>query len=70
MSYMSALSTSIRNPQLRLLNGLRAGSKPIMTLMGLPSFRAAQVIAQTGLDVGDFLFTRHCYADSREGYHY
>lgn len=40
-----------RNPQLRLLNALRDGSKPIMTFMGLPSFRAAQMIAQTGLDV-------------------
>lgn len=40
-----------RNPQLRLLNALRDGSKPIMTFVGLPSFRAAQMIAQTGLDV-------------------
>ena len=39
------------NPTLRLLNSLRAGSKPIMTFLGLPSFRTAQMVAQTGLDV-------------------
>jgi hypothetical protein len=45
------MTTSIHNPQLRLLNALRANNKPIMTFMGLPSFRTAQVIAQTGVDV-------------------
>lgn len=45
------MTTSILNPQLRLLNALRANNKPIMTFMGLPSFRAAQVVAQTGVDV-------------------
>ncbi|THZ81562.1 Phosphoenolpyruvate/pyruvate domain-containing protein [Aureobasidium pullulans] len=40
----------ICNPQLRLLNALRAGSKPMMTFLGLPSFRTAQMVAQTGLD--------------------
>lgn len=45
------MTTSIHNPQLRLLNALRADNKPIMTFMGLPSFRTAQVVAQTGVDV-------------------
>lgn len=51
MSYLSATTTSMKIPQLRLLNALRAGSKPIMTFLGLPSFRTAQVVAQTGVDV-------------------
>lgn len=45
------MTTLIQNPQLRVLNALRAGSKPIMTFLGLPSFRTAQVVAQTGVDV-------------------
>ncbi|KAL2832295.1 Pyruvate/Phosphoenolpyruvate kinase-like domain-containing protein [Aspergillus pseudoustus] len=44
------MTTSIHNPRLRLLNALRANAKPIMTFLGLPSFRTAQVIAQTGVD--------------------
>lgn len=52
MSYISAVTTSIHKPLLRLLKALRVGSNPIMTLTGFLSFRAAQVIAQTGLDVG------------------
>ncbi|KAJ5914572.1 hypothetical protein N7504_003455 [Penicillium tannophilum] len=44
------MTAPIRNPQLRLLNALRRGSKPIMTFLGLPSFRTAQIVAQTGLD--------------------
>ncbi|KAL2811261.1 2,4-dihydroxyhept-2-ene-1,7-dioic acid aldolase [Aspergillus granulosus] len=44
MSYQSAI------PQLRLLNALRANAKPILTFLGLPSFRTAQVVAQTGVD--------------------
>lgn len=51
MLYPSALTSSVRNPKLRLLNALRDGSKPIMTFLGLPSFRTAQAVAQTGLDV-------------------
>ncbi|KAL4863370.1 hypothetical protein BDV12DRAFT_189720 [Aspergillus spectabilis] len=43
------MATSI-NPHLRLLNALRASTKPIMTFLGLPSFRTAQIVAQTGLD--------------------
>lgn len=46
------MTTSIQNPRLRLLNALRANSKPIMTFLGLPSFRTAQIVAQTGVDVG------------------
>lgn len=45
------MTAAVRNPQLRLLNALRANSKPIMTFLGLPSFRTAQIIAQTGVDV-------------------
>ncbi|RHZ62463.1 HpcH/HpaI aldolase family protein [Aspergillus thermomutatus] len=44
------MAASICNPQLRLLNALRANAKPIMTFLGLPSFRTAQIVAQTGLD--------------------
>ncbi|PSN65684.1 2,4-dihydroxyhept-2-ene-1,7-dioic acid aldolase [Corynespora cassiicola Philippines] len=50
MSYLSATTTSMKTPHLRLLNALRAGSKPIMTFLGLPSFRTAQVVAQTGVE--------------------
>ncbi|PYH80938.1 Phosphoenolpyruvate/pyruvate domain-containing protein [Aspergillus uvarum CBS 121591] len=44
------MATSLSNPQLRLLNALRAGAKPVMTFLGLPSFRTAQIVAQTGVD--------------------
>lgn len=46
------MAASVQNPRLRLLNALRASSKPIMTFLGLPSFRTAQIVAQTGVDVG------------------
>lgn len=45
------MATLTQNPRLRFLNALRAGSKPIITFLGLPSFRTAQVVAQTGVDV-------------------
>jgi 4-hydroxy-2-oxoheptanedioate aldolase len=51
MSYRSPLTSKICNPHLRLLNALRADLKPIMTFTGLSSFRTAQMVAQTGLDV-------------------
>lgn len=51
MSYRLSTTSKVYNPRLRLLNALRAGTKPIMTFMGLPSFRTAQMVAQTGLDV-------------------
>jgi 4-hydroxy-2-oxoheptanedioate aldolase len=51
MSSPSALKTLVQNPHLRLRNALRANSKPIMTFLGLPSFRTAQIVAQTGVDV-------------------
>lgn len=35
----------------RLLSCLPGKRKPIMTFLGLPSFRAAQIIAQTGFEV-------------------
>ncbi|KAJ6183681.1 Pyruvate/Phosphoenolpyruvate kinase-like domain-containing protein [Penicillium mononematosum] len=49
MLFSSALTTSIHNPRLCLLNALRANAKPIMTFLGLPSIRTAQLVAQTGL---------------------
>lgn len=45
------MTTSVHNPRLRMLNALRANSKPIMTFLGLPSFRTAQIVAQSGVDV-------------------
>jgi len=51
MSFPSAITSTIKNPRLRLLNALLNGSKPITTFMGLPSFRTAQMVAQTGVDV-------------------
>jgi 4-hydroxy-2-oxoheptanedioate aldolase len=51
MSFLSATTSTINNPHLRLLNALRSGSKPITTFMGLPSLRTAQMVAQTGVDV-------------------
>ncbi|GAB7333750.1 hypothetical protein MBLNU13_g05279t2 [Cladosporium sp. NU13] len=50
MSKPKAVASAILNPQMRLLNALHNDTKPIMTFMGLPSFRAAQMVAQTGLD--------------------
>ncbi|KAJ5379302.1 Pyruvate/Phosphoenolpyruvate kinase-like domain-containing protein [Penicillium cosmopolitanum] len=50
MSFPSALTSLTQNPQLRLLNALRENAKPIMTFLGLPSFRTAQVVALTGVD--------------------
>ncbi|KAL5041829.1 hypothetical protein BDW71DRAFT_217373 [Aspergillus fruticulosus] len=44
------MAPPFHNPHLRLLNALRANTKPIMTFLGLPSFRTAQIVAQTGLD--------------------
>jgi 4-hydroxy-2-oxoheptanedioate aldolase len=38
------------NPNLRVLNALRSNAKPVLTFMGLPSLRTAQVVAATGLD--------------------
>ncbi|KAL3458590.1 Pyruvate/Phosphoenolpyruvate kinase-like domain-containing protein [Aspergillus heterothallicus] len=44
------MTPPIHNPRLRLLNALRTNAKPIMTFLGLPSFRTAQIVAQTGVD--------------------
>ncbi|KAJ5670518.1 2-4-dihydroxyhept-2-ene-1-7-dioic acid aldolase [Penicillium maclennaniae] len=60
MSYPSAMTSLIHNPQLRLLNALRANTKPIMTFLCLPSFRTAQVVAQTGVD-GIIIDCEHGY---------
>ncbi|KAL4908485.1 hypothetical protein BDW74DRAFT_175169 [Aspergillus multicolor] len=51
--------TQTMNPNLRLLNALRQNKKPIMTFLGLPSFRTAQIVAQTGLDVGIIIDCEH-----------
>lgn len=62
MSFPSASTSITHNPRLRFLNALRTGSKPIATFLGLPSFRTAQVVAQTGLDVripGDYRSFNH-----------
>ncbi|KAI1045123.1 hypothetical protein LB505_011925 [Fusarium chuoi] len=50
MLHTSAVTTTIQNPQLRLLNALRANKRPILTFLGLPSARTAQLVASTGLD--------------------
>ncbi|KAL7424528.1 hypothetical protein Q5752_000212 [Cryptotrichosporon argae] len=50
MSYPTALTTTIQNPRLRLLNKLRANEFPLMTFMAIPSVRMAQIVALTGLD--------------------
>jgi hypothetical protein len=65
-----AMPESMTNPHLRVLNALRAGTKPIMTFMGLPSFRTAQIVAQTGVDVP--LSSSHLtllFTDDQKGYH-
>lgn len=48
--YPTPLTTTIQNPRLKLLNGLKAGSYPLMTFMALPSVRTAQIVALTRLD--------------------
>ncbi|KAK7227789.1 hypothetical protein V2G26_015792 [Clonostachys chloroleuca] len=50
MAHSLALTTSVQNPKLRLLNALRTNSRPVMTFLGLPSARTAQLVASTGLD--------------------
>jgi 4-hydroxy-2-oxoheptanedioate aldolase len=50
MSFPSTLTTTVQNPKLRLLNSLRKGLKPILTFLGLPSYRTAQLVASTDLD--------------------
>ncbi|KAL4733974.1 Pyruvate/Phosphoenolpyruvate kinase-like domain-containing protein [Aspergillus similis] len=54
------MASPSRNPRLRLLNALRTNAKPIMTFLGLPSFRTAQIVAQTGLD-GIIIDCEHGY---------
>lgn len=68
--YPSATVTLVQNPQLRLLNSLRANAKPIMTFLGLPSFRTAQIVAQTGVDVCAFRFLELVIlTDDSKGHH-
>jgi 4-hydroxy-2-oxoheptanedioate aldolase len=47
----STITAPVRNPQLRMLNALHTNGKPIMTFLGLPSLRTAQIVASTGVDV-------------------
>ncbi|KAK2935243.1 aminotransferase [Fusarium oxysporum f. sp. vasinfectum] len=46
----STITAPVRNPQLRMLNALHTNRKPIMTFLGLPSLRTAQIVASTGVD--------------------
>ncbi|QGI79903.1 hypothetical protein CEK25_006632 [Fusarium fujikuroi] len=46
----STIAATARNPQLRILNALRANGKSIMTFLGLPSLQTAQIVASTGVD--------------------
>lgn len=62
MSHFAPKNYIPENPQLRLLNALRAGSKPIMTFLGLATFRTAQIVAQTGVDVSTY--SLHFYKHS------
>ncbi|KAL4776492.1 Pyruvate/Phosphoenolpyruvate kinase-like domain-containing protein [Aspergillus nidulans var. acristatus] len=50
MSHPTPLTTTIRNPRLRLLNKLQQNEYPLMTFMALPSVRIAQILSLTGLD--------------------
>jgi 4-hydroxy-2-oxoheptanedioate aldolase len=50
MSIPSAITGASRNPRLRLVNALRSNARPILTFLGLPSVRTAQIVASTGLD--------------------
>ncbi|KAH8700703.1 Pyruvate/Phosphoenolpyruvate kinase-like domain-containing protein [Talaromyces proteolyticus] len=50
MGYLTAHTTEIENPRLRLLKKIRAGEFPLMTFMAIPSVRMAQIVALTGLD--------------------
>jgi 4-hydroxy-2-oxoheptanedioate aldolase len=60
MTYPTALTTTNSNPRLRLLQGLKAGTKPVMTFMGLPSVRTAQIVALTGVDVSLAASSQEC----------
>lgn len=48
--YPTPLNTTISNPRLRLLNGLKNGSYPLMTFMALSSVRIAQIVALCDFD--------------------
>jgi len=50
MSYPTALTTTIENPRLRLLNKIKAKEFPLMTFVAIPSVRQAQIVALTGVD--------------------
>jgi 4-hydroxy-2-oxoheptanedioate aldolase len=48
--YPTPLTTTISNPRLRLLNGLKDGKYPLMTFMALASVRIAQIVALCDFD--------------------
>ena len=48
--YPTPLTTTISNPRLRLLNGLKDGKYPLMTFMALSSVRIAQIVALCDFD--------------------
>ncbi|WVW85171.1 hypothetical protein I302_107209 [Kwoniella bestiolae CBS 10118] len=49
-SWPNAHNTTVSNPRLKLLNQLRTGDTALMTFIGLPSVRLAQIVSSTGLD--------------------
>lgn len=49
-TYATAHTTTVNNPKLKVLNGLKAGSFPLMTFMAIPSVRQAQIVALTGVE--------------------
>ncbi|KAF2130242.1 Phosphoenolpyruvate/pyruvate domain-containing protein [Dothidotthia symphoricarpi CBS 119687] len=48
--FITAHTTEVENPRLRLLNKIKAGEYPLMTFVAIPSIRQAQIVALTGLD--------------------
>lgn len=49
-TYPTAHTTTVQNPRLKVLNGLKAGTYPLMTFLAIPSVRQAQIVALCGFD--------------------